>query len=60
MMKKYTYILLFCISIATSVSAQIKIGNHVFKNGAEYVGELKWKRPHGKGKTVFNNGDIYE
>ena len=59
-MKKYTYILLFWISIATTASAQIKIGNYTFKDGAEYVGELKGKRPHGKGKTTFKNGDIYE
>ena len=59
-MKRTICILLFCISITTTVSAQIKIGSHVFKDGAEYVGELKGKRPHGKGKTVFKNGDIYE
>ena len=57
-MKKYAYIFILLVFIATNVSAQIKIGNHTFKDGAEYTGELKGKRPHGKGRTVFKRGDI--
>ena len=30
------------------------------KDGSTYVGELKGKRPHGKGKLVFENGDLYD
>ena len=30
------------------------------KDGSTYVGELKGKRPHGKGKLVFENGNLYE
>ena len=40
--------------------AQINIGFYKFKNGAEYTGELKGKKPNGKGKTLFKNGDVYE
>ena len=59
-MKRYEYILILLFLIATEVTAQIKIGNYTFKDGAEYVGELKGRRPHGKGKTTFKSGDIYE
>ena len=30
------------------------------KDGSSYIGEVKGKRPHGKGKQIFPNGDIYE
>ena len=59
-MKKYIYIIVFLFSVVSTASAQIKIGNHTFKDGSEYVGELKGKKPHGKGKTTFKNGDTYE
>ena len=57
-MKRNAYIFTLLFFIATGASAQIKIGNHTFKDGSEYVGELKGKRPHGKGKTTFRSGDI--
>ena len=53
----YTLSLLF---ISSSISAQIKIGNYAFKDGSVYTGELKGKKPNGKGKTVFKNGNVYE
>ena len=59
-MKRYAYIFILLFFITTGLSAQIKIGNYTFKDGAEYTGELKGKRPNGKGKTVFKSGDIYE
>lgn len=59
-MKKYAYILLILASVSTMATAQIKIGNYSFKDGSEYTGELKGRKPNGKGKTVFKNGDIYE
>ena len=59
-MKKYAYILLILASVSTMATAQIKIGNYSFKDGSEYTGELKGRKPDGKGKTVFKNGDIYE
>lgn len=57
------YIGLFCAFLAMGslcASAQMSLGYYKFKDGSEYTGELKSRRPNGKGKTVFKNGDIYE
>ena len=35
-MKKYVYIFIGLIIVALGASAQIKIGNYSFKDGAEY------------------------
>ena len=53
---EYAYILLILASVSTMATAQIKIGNYSFKDGSEYTGELKGRKPNGKGKTVFKNG----
>ena len=48
-------ILIFFITscILQPLSAQeIKIGNYIFKDGAEYQGEIVRRKPHGKGKTI--------
>lgn len=50
-MKKYVYILLLLASVSTLATAQIKIGNYTFKDGGEYTGELKGRKPNGKGKN---------
>ena len=44
----------------TSSAQKIKIGTYTFKDGAVYQGDLVGGRPHGKGRTEFKNGDIYE
>ena len=59
-MKKYIYILLLLASVSTLATAQIKIGNYTFKDGGEYTGELKGRKPNGKGKTIYKNGNTYE
>ena len=59
-MGKNTFIFILLFLTTVEVFAQIKIGNYTFKDGAEYTGELKGKKPHGKGKTVFKSGDVYE
>ena len=41
-------------------AAPIKIGTYTFRDGAVYTGELKSKKPNGKGKTTFPTGDVYE
>ena len=41
-------------------SSEIRIGSYTFKDGSVYTGEMKGRRPNGKGKTVFKNGDVYE
>ena len=54
-MKKYVYILLLLASVSTLATAQIKIGNYTFKDGGEYTGELKGRKPNGKGKTIYTH-----
>ena len=46
--------------IKDTFSTEIKIGNYTFKDGSVYTGEMKGRKPNGKGKTVFKNGDVYE
>ena len=41
-------------------SSEIHIGTYTFKDGSVYTGEIKGRKPNGKGKTVFQNGDVYE
>ena len=60
MKKKYILYAFFVLSLPSLVEAQIKIGNYSFKDGSVYTGELKGRRPNGKGKTLFKNGDSYE
>ncbi len=59
-MKKYILVILSLFLWVTLTEAQIKIGNYKFPDGSEYTGELKSRKPNGKGKTVFKNGDVYE
>ena len=60
MKKKYILYAFFIFAMPLVGNAQIKIGNYTFKDGGEYTGELKSRKPNGKGKTVFKNGDTYE
>ena len=46
--------------IKGTFSSEIKIGTYTFKDGSVYTGEIKGRKPNGKGKTVFKNGDVYE
>ena len=46
--------------IKDTFSTEIKIGNYTFKDGSVYTGEMNGRQPHGKGKTVFKNGDVFE
>ena len=55
---KYIYLLFLGCIFHTSTYAQLSLGYYKFKDGAEYTGELKGKRPNGKGKTDFKNGDV--
>ena len=52
-MTRHTYLLFALMTFGSlSVSAQMSLGYYKFKDGAEYTGELKGRRPNGKGKTV--------
>ena len=54
-MTRHTYLLFALMTFGSlSVSAQMSLGYYKFKDGAEYTGELKGRRPNGKGKTVFS------
>ena len=44
--------------ICGAAEAQLSVGNYKFKNGAEYSGELKRRKPNGLGRTVYPNGDM--
>ena len=58
LMNKKISILPIVFALVTSTYAQkIKIGTYVFKDGAQYSGELMNGKPYGKGETVFKNGD---
>ena len=48
------YILAICVVSCTAaeVQAQLSVGYYKFKNGAEYTGQLKRRRPDGMGRTV--------
>ena len=43
-----------------SNSEGISIKTYTFKDGSVYTGEMKSRKPDGKGKTVFTTGDTYE
>ena len=54
--KIFAYILLF---LPLSINAQkITLGSCVTHDGGMYKGELMNGKPHGKGVTVFKNGDM--
>ena len=39
--------------ITERFSGEVKIGSYTFKDGSVYTGELKSRKPHGKGKTII-------
>ena len=60
-MNKYSILLSAFLVLGTGpLSAQLSLGYYKFKDGAEYTGELKGRRPNGKGRTFFKKGDVYE
>ena len=61
-MKKMILLILCCLLAMPmqQLSAQgINIGTYTFKDGSVYTGELKGRKPNGKGRTVMKNGDLY-
>ena len=53
-MTRHTYLLFALMTFGSlSVSAQMSLGYYKFKDGAEYTGELKGRRPNGKGKQFL-------
>ena len=39
---------------------EVKIGTNTFKDGSTYNGEMKGRKPYGRGKTIYPNGNTYE
>ena len=54
MKKKYIIYAFFLLTIPATVNAQIKIGNYTFKDGGEYTGEMKSRKPNGN--TFIQHG----
>lgn len=53
-MNKYTWLLWAAMAMGSlSASAQMSLGYYKFKDGSEYTGELKGRRPNGKGKPYL-------
>ena len=44
----------------TVVAQKISLGTCETHDNGIYQGEMLGGKPHGKGKTTFSNGDIYE
>ena len=48
----------FFDKIKGTFSSEIKIGTYTFKDGSVYTGEIKGRKPNGKGKTVFKKENV--
>ena len=73
-MKRILYIAIFSVCVGQYAVAQngfwgkvrnvfsteTRIDTYTFKDGSVYTGEMKGRKPTGKGKTVFKSGDTYE
>ena len=50
----------FFDKVKNMFSSEIRIDSYTFKDGSVYTGEMKGRKPNGKGRTVFKSGDVYE
>ena len=58
--KRYITTIL-ALSLLLPVGAQkMTLGTSKTKDGGDYNGELQAGKPHGKGRTVYKNGNVYE
>ena len=61
MTKKYIFTSIFALMLTLPCGAQkMTLGTAITKDGGEYNGELQSGKPHGKGRTTYKNGNIYE
>ena len=44
----------------TATAQKITLGSCTTRDGGEYSGEMASGKPHGKGKTTWKNGNLYE
>ena len=60
-MKNNILLVFMALILPLYVNAQkITLGSCKTKDGGTYQGEMVAGKPHGKGKTVYKNGDTYE
>ena len=45
---------------SASFAQKITLGSCTTRDNGQYKGEMVCGKPHGKGQTVFKNGDVYE
>ncbi len=57
---RHTLLLIFTAVVPLSLQAQkITLGTYKMKDGGEYKGEMQAGKPHGKGRTIWKDGDTY-
>ena len=55
----FIYILLYTFFLSSSAQ-KISLGSCITHDNGQYKGEMMSGRPHGKGNTIYKNGDTYE
>ena len=61
MTTKYFSTILLTLLLALPAGAQkLTLGTTTTKDGGSYNGEMQAGKPHGKGKTTYKNGNVYE
>ena len=59
-MKKRILTSLFIIAPLFIWAQRVSLGSCITQDGGQYKGEIVSGRPHGKGTTIYKNGDVYE
>ena len=57
---RYTLLYLLLTSTISLQAQKITLGTYKMKDGGEYKGEMQAGKPHGKGRTVWKDGDVFE
>ena len=63
MVKKTIILSFFALLSASAMPQKISLGSCIIKEDGiqgEYKGEMLNGKPHGKGNTVYMNGNVYE
>ena len=59
-MKKYITTIIIAALPLLGSAQKITLGSATTKDGGDYQGELLAGKPHGKGRTTWENGNTYE
>ena len=57
---RYILLTLLATSAVFTQAQKITLGTCKLKDGGEYKGEMQAGKPHGKGRTVWKDGDVFE